>query len=141
MFEAQPRGARKLKEPIEVMDYVGMGSMVADWSTGRRALPRDVGELRDQLDGIATVSDRVTELEFVQGTSEKLVIRLPVREMIEASRQMPDGCACAEVLVGRKTPAQCAMFAHACSPTAPIGPCMASEDGTCFLHRSLLSAA
>ena len=37
MFEAQPRGARKLKEPIEVMDYVGMGSMVADWSTGRRA--------------------------------------------------------------------------------------------------------
>ena len=62
-------------------------------------------------------------------------------EMIEASRQMPDGCACAEVLVGRKTPAQCAMFAHACSPTAPIGPCMASEDGTCFLHRSLLSAA
>jgi hypothetical protein len=85
MFEAQAGGATQPMPPIEVTDYVGMGSVVADWSTGQRALPRDVSELRDQLDGIATVSDRVTDLEFVQGTSEKLVIRLPVREMIEAS--------------------------------------------------------
>ncbi len=85
MFETHAPSDTRPAPPVEVTDYVGMGSVVAGWSTGQRALPRDVGELRDQLDGIARVSDRVQELEFVQGTTEKLVIRLPVREMIEQS--------------------------------------------------------
>jgi len=85
MFETQTRGSAKRVPAIEVTDYVGMGSVVAGWSTGQRALPRNVHELRHQLDGLARVSDRVTDLEFVQGTPEKLVIRLPVRELIEDS--------------------------------------------------------
>jgi hypothetical protein len=85
MYETQSSSPPRPIPPVEVTDYVGMGSVVADWSTGQRPLPRDVRELRHQLDGIARVSDRVTELEFVQGTPEKLVIRLPVREMIEES--------------------------------------------------------
>lgn len=43
----------------------------------------------------------------------------------------PRGCACAEVLRGVKTPRQCDLFAKACTPETPFGPCMVSTEGTC----------
>lgn len=46
---------------------------------------------------------------------------------------MPDGCQCQEVLLGRMPPTECRQFAVGCTPTSPYGPCMASEDGYCFL--------
>ena len=42
-------------------------------------------ELKEQLDGIAVVPDRIRTVEFVQSTLDHLVLRLPVREMIEES--------------------------------------------------------
>ena len=43
----------------------------------------------------------------------------------------PKGCACGEILRGIKTPADCKLFAKACSPEHPIGPCMVSSEGSC----------
>lgn len=43
----------------------------------------------------------------------------------------PAGCRCGEVITGRSTPAQCALFATTCTPMHPIGPCMVSSEGTC----------
>jgi hydrogenase expression/formation protein HypD len=40
-------------------------------------------------------------------------------------------CLCGEVLRGVKTPAQCTLFAKACTPENPFGPCMVSSEGTC----------
>ena len=51
------------------------------------------------------------------------------------------GCDCGDVLVGRKGPIECTLFAARCSPVVPIGPCMASEDGSCFLHRNSRNVA
>ena len=48
---------------------------------------------------------------------------------------MPAGCECAAVVVGHKRPVECPQFTAACTPRIPHGPCMASEDGTCFLYR------
>ncbi|MCB1923266.1 MAG: hydrogenase formation protein HypD [Gammaproteobacteria bacterium] len=62
-------------------------------------------------------------------------------EMDTQRGRMPDGCDCADVLRGRVKPSQCALFAKACTPATPIGPCMASEDGTCYLQRTLRPAA
>jgi len=44
---------------------------------------------------------------------------------------VPGGCACAEILRGVKTPLQCGLFAKACTPETPLGPCMVSSEGTC----------
>jgi hydrogenase expression/formation protein HypD len=41
------------------------------------------------------------------------------------------GCRCGEVITGKCGPADCALFATACTPTYPIGPCMVSSEGTC----------
>jgi hydrogenase expression/formation protein HypD len=43
----------------------------------------------------------------------------------------PKNCMCGQVLRGVKTPAQCKLFAKACTPENPYGPCMVSTEGTC----------
>ncbi len=43
----------------------------------------------------------------------------------------PPGCRCGEVIQGKLEPTKCALFAVKCSPTAPVGPCMVSSEGTC----------
>jgi len=46
------------------------------------------------------------------------------------------GCICGEILRGVKTPADCALFGRACTPTRPIGPCMVSGEGACGAYFS-----
>jgi len=41
------------------------------------------------------------------------------------------GCRCGDVLRGVIRPSQCKLFAKACTPTNPIGPCMVSGEGAC----------
>lgn len=43
----------------------------------------------------------------------------------------PKGCQCGLVLKGLITPPSCKLFATACTPEFPIGPCMVSSEGTC----------
>lgn len=43
----------------------------------------------------------------------------------------PKGCRCGDVLRGAMTPDECPLFAKACSPEHPIGPCMVSSEGSC----------
>jgi hydrogenase expression/formation protein HypD len=43
----------------------------------------------------------------------------------------PHGCACGEILIGTKTPPECALYKKACTPMDPVGPCMVSTEGTC----------
>jgi len=48
------------------------------------------------------------------------------------------GCRCGDVLLGRLEPEACPLFARACTPDAPIGPCMVAFEGTCaarYRHR------
>jgi len=44
---------------------------------------------------------------------------------------MPEGCSCGNVLRGAITPAECRLFAVACTPDTPVGPCMVSSEGAC----------
>ena len=57
------------------------------------------------------------------------VLDLQVREAPE-----PKGCACGEILLGRKTPPECALYKKRCSPMNPVGPCMVSTEGTCAAY-------
>lgn len=43
----------------------------------------------------------------------------------------PAGCRCADVTLGRTTPAACPLFGRRCTPDSPYGPCMVSHEGTC----------
>jgi hydrogenase expression/formation protein HypD len=50
--------------------------------------------------------------------------------------QMPPGCDCARVVLGRIYPDQCALYGRACTPRTPIGPCMVSDEGACRIWWS-----
>jgi hydrogenase expression/formation protein HypD len=45
--------------------------------------------------------------------------------------QMPAGCECASVVLGKINPNQCKIYGRACTPKTPIGPCMVSDEGAC----------
>lgn len=40
-------------------------------------------------------------------------------------------CRCGDVLRGIMRPAACPLFAQACTPQNPLGPCMVSSEGSC----------
>ncbi len=44
------------------------------------------------------------------------------------------GCDCGKILKGIKKPNQCKLFAKACTPEYPIGPCMVSSEGSCAAY-------
>ena len=48
-----------------------------------------------------------------------------------ADMELPAGCGCADVIVGRINPDQCPMFGEKCTPLKPFGPCMVSSEGAC----------
>lgn len=45
----------------------------------------------------------------------------------------PPGCVCHLVILGMKYPPECPFFGKSCIPSDPYGPCMVSEEGTCFI--------
>lgn len=50
--------------------------------------------------------------------------------------QMPPGCDCAKVVLGKYAPNQCRLYGNACKPGTPVGPCMVSEEGACRIWWS-----
>lgn len=62
------------------------------------------------------------------------------RSYADASRkrvgQMPPGCDCAQVVLGKIYPNQCRLYGAACTPRKPIGPCMVSDEGACRIWWS-----
>jgi len=45
--------------------------------------------------------------------------------------EMPPGCDCARVVLGKIYPNECILYGKACTPRKPIGPCMVSDEGAC----------
>lgn len=50
--------------------------------------------------------------------------------------EMPAGCDCARVVLGKIYPNECKLFGTACTPHTPVGPCMVSDEGACRIWRS-----
>jgi hydrogenase expression/formation protein HypD len=54
----------------------------------------------------------------------------------ELPNTMPKGCRCADVVMARALPSECPLFRQGCTPAAPQGPCMVSEEGACQIWFS-----
>ncbi len=46
---------------------------------------------------------------------------------------IPVGCSCGDVLLGKAYPTDCPLFGTRCTPLTPFGPCMVSQEGTCLI--------
>jgi hydrogenase expression/formation protein HypD len=50
------------------------------------------------------------------------------------STRVAKGCRCGEVVKGKESPLDCALFGRACTPENPLGPCMVSTEGACSIY-------
>jgi len=50
---------------------------------------------------------------------------------ITQGRDLPLGCQCHLVMIGKIKPTECPLFMKACTPQKPVGACMVSIEGTC----------
>ena len=61
--------------------------------------------------------------------------RLRFPDFAQAGRKragdMPAGCDCARVVLGKIRPVECTLYGIACTPQSPVGPCMVSDEGAC----------
>lgn len=48
------------------------------------------------------------------------------------------GCMCGEMLRGIATSEECPLFAKKCTPGTPVGPCMVSREGSCYISYRYL---
>ncbi len=46
---------------------------------------------------------------------------------------LPPGCSCHLVMLGKAYPPACPLYGKKCTPSSPYGPCMVSQEGTCFI--------
>ncbi len=59
-----------------------------------------------------------------------------ITPVLEREYVEPVGCRCGEMLRGIITSEDCPLFGTMCTPKSPIGPCMVSREGSCYIsHR------
>ncbi len=59
--------------------------------------------------------------------------RLTFDVQVPQTKEHP-ACQCGEILRGAALPTDCKLFATACTPDHPIGPCMVSSEGACAAY-------
>ena len=48
---------------------------------------------------------------------------------------LAQSCICGDIMAGIKSPADCTLFGHECTPERPVGACMVSSEGTCKIWQ------
>ena len=80
--------------------------------------------------GIIPESGYILEKSFIQHDARKLFPSY-ADDARKRAGDMPPGCDCAQVVLGKIYPNQCTLFGKVCMPRNPIGPCMVSDEGAC----------
>jgi len=111
----RPNGNREARRQLEqVMDVVD-----ANWR-GIGVIPKSGFALREEY----AAHDARKRFRSYADESRKRV------------GEMPPGCDCAKVVLGKIYPNQCRLYGAACTPRKPIGPCMVSDEGACRIWWS-----
>jgi hydrogenase expression/formation protein HypD len=135
-------------EPIDVLQAIWMlVQQIADGKaeaeiaykrgvmpTGNQTALRKIDEVFYPVDsewrgiGVIPGTGMAIREEFAQFDA---VERVPVSP--PEPKDIP-GCQCGDVLRGVVLPFECRLFAKACTPENPVGPCMVSNEGSCAAY-------
>ena len=98
----------------------------------RRQIDRvmQVGDANWRGIGIIPESGYLLRSEFAASDARQH-FRSYASESRKRVGEMPPGCDCANVVLGKIYPNQCRLYGLACTPRKPIGPCMVSDEGAC----------
>jgi hydrogenase expression/formation protein HypD len=103
---------------------------------GNPTAQRQINEVMQVVDanwrGVGVIPDSGYALrESFAAQDARRQIRSYAEEARKRVGEMPPGCDCARVVLGKIYPNQCRLYGRACTPRKPIGPCMVSDEGTC----------
>ena len=87
--------------------------------------------LTNRASNTVTVYATDSKRKLAQIGLEGFPIRAEADEARKRAGQMPPGCDCAQVVLGKLYPDECRLYGSACNPRHPIGPCMVSDEGAC----------
>jgi hypothetical protein len=77
-------------QKVEVVNHANWGAVVKDWARGTKPIPKSLDEFKDQL-AAANVGMKIPanfkNVQFVQGSPETLVVKLPCRTFMEAGEK------------------------------------------------------
>lgn len=99
--------------------------------TAQRILQQVFGVVDTQWRGIGTLPASGYALRENYSRHDARLLWPLADEERQRGGEMPQGCACAEVVLGRITPEKCPLYGKSCRPNHPIGPCMVSDEGAC----------
>jgi hydrogenase expression/formation protein HypD len=69
--------------------------------------------------------------EFIEFDARR---RFRIRPRPSSQVPRPSACRCGDVMLGVIVPPECKLFAKACTPESPVGPCMVSTEGACAAY-------
>jgi hydrogenase expression/formation protein HypD len=103
---------------------------------GNPTAQQQINEVMQVVDanwrGVGVIPDSGYALrESFAGHDARRQFRSYADEARKRVGEMPPGCDCAKVVLGKIYPNQCRLYGLACTPRKPIGPCMVSDEGAC----------
>ncbi len=103
----------------------------------RAALDKTMRVVDANWRGVGTIPDSGYELRDAYAAHDARR-HLPsyADDLRKRAGEMPPGCDCARVVLGKIYPNECRLYGVACTPRKPIGPCMVSDEGACRIWWS-----
>ncbi len=108
---------------------------------GNEAAKRQLGQVMDVVDanwrGVGIIPSSGFSLnEAYAAHDARQQFPSYAHDSRKRAGEMPPGCDCARVVLGKIYPNECRLYAVACTPRKPIGPCMVSDEGACRIWWS-----
>lgn len=131
-----------LRQTIEhrpLLDNCYPEVVTAEGNRSAKAILKQVMSVVDaNWRGIGTIpkSGFALKDEYAAYDARKYFSRLHDETQRKRAGEMPPGCDCAQVVLGKIYPNQCRIFGKGCTPHNPVGPCMVSDEGACRIWWS-----
>jgi hydrogenase expression/formation protein HypD len=98
----------------------------------RRFIDQTMDVVAGNWRGIGAIPDSGYVLKPTHAAHDSRVQLPSYTEMArKRAGEMPPGCDCAKVVLGKIYPNECRLYGLACTPRQPVGPCMVSDEGAC----------
>ena len=105
--------------------------------TARRLLATTLDVIDAPWRGIGIIPNSGFELKAeLAAHNARLKFPKATLDANQRAGEMPPGCDCAQVVMGKIKPVECRIYGSPCTPRTPVGPCMVSDEGACRIWWS-----
>ena len=130
---------RQIIEGVCFLDNCYPEVVSAEGNRSAKKILHDVMQVEDALwRGVGTIPQSGFALREAYQQHDARLRYDTVNRSVKRKRagEMPPGCDCARVVLGKRYPNECRLYGSACTPRSPVGPCMVSDEGACRIWWS-----